>query len=741
MTYRFILLHFSLIFVFNVLLSQGQSVKAKYGKIGNYKGKPTIFVNEKPMAPIFYSLTHVYGGRWSWEEIPSRNIKNFANAGIRLFQVDLYFEDIWYKDKENLDIAKAQRQVKGVLNMCPDANVVIRIHVNAPFWWNEENKDEATQFADGSLDQREYGAPFNNEDGDTDRPLRASLASEKYNKLAGTKLAEFCKQLAGTPEGNSVIGIHVSGGVFGEWHYWGYPNHDADTGPVMTNHFRKWLKNKYKTDYGLQKAWANNKYNLNNASVPDTIERLYTSNGNFRDPAKERRVIDYFTCQQEVVADDIEYYCKIVKDSWPRPLIVGIFYGYLHMTFSRQASGGHLFIERILNSPYIDYLSAPQSYFWMSSNVGGAGHSRGVIESTLLHNKLFLDEVDNGRLQQYDIEYKKSEFFNVADPTNYIDTKYIPVIRRSAVSPLTKGIGLWYYDFGPRFSSGWWDNPTLLKNIKEEKVFFEKNNEHERISQADVLFVYDQESFYYLYNKWTPVSDDLIDKAVAESYKSGAVIDHIYLFDLDKVNLKQYKVIAFMNTYKLTQKQKDFIKNNVAKDNRRLIFNYMPGYTDGENLNEKFVSNVTEMKLEPFKYNEKPVVEIKAKGFPEVSYNFMAPVNPLMVIKDANTIPLGFLKGTDKVIVAKKESKDHNIIYGTLPIHDPSFFRELFRTAGVHIYNEVNEVTYSGCGVLWVHSVSGGERILKLKNGKTIKVSIEPYSTTLFDSETGNKIF
>ncbi|HEX8545727.1 MAG TPA: hypothetical protein VF691_02135, partial [Cytophagaceae bacterium] len=397
-TYLLLMLSFCLTSIPAELKAQASTPKV--AKVEIYKGKPTIFVNEKAMAPIFYSLTHVYSGRWSWEENPKRNLKNFGDLGVRLFQVDLYFEDIWYKDQDQLDIGKAQKQVRGVLAACPDANVVVRVHVNAPFWWNDENPEELTQYADGPLDTRPYGPPFNNEDGDTERPRRASLASEKYRKIAGVKLVEFCKRMSASPEGQSVIGIHVSGGVYGEWHYWGYPNHDADTGPAMVNHFRSWLKNKYKTDGNLQKAWKTEKFTLSNATVPDTTERLFTSNGIFRDPQKERRQIDYFTCQQETVADNIEYYCKIVKDSWPRPLIVGVFYGYLHMTFSRQASGGHLFIERILNSPYIDYLSAPQSYFGMSANAGGPGHSRAIIESTLLHKKLFLDEVDNGGLQE-----------------------------------------------------------------------------------------------------------------------------------------------------------------------------------------------------------------------------------------------------------------------------------------------------------------------------------------------------
>ena len=377
------------LFLLFPILIAGQSPKTAEVKM--YLGKPTLYVNDQPVSPDFYSLTHAYGARWSWEEVPQRNLKNFADAGFRLFQLDLYFEDIWYKGADTLDIGKARRQVKGLLDVCPDAAVVIRVHVNAPFWWNEANPEECVKFANGPIDSRSYGPPFNNEDGDTDRSLRASLASLKWRKESGDKLAEFCKRMAETPEGKSVIGIHVSGGVYGEWHNWGFIDNDPDSSPAMTSYFKTWLQHKYLTTKALQKAWNSNRFSLENASIPDTAERNFTNDGIFRNPEKEQRVIDYYTAQHEVVAEDIEYFTSLVKKNWPRPLIVGVFYGYFHMTFCRQAAGGHLFIERILNCPTVDYLSAPQSYWGATQLAGGSGNSRGVIESAILHGKLWLD--------------------------------------------------------------------------------------------------------------------------------------------------------------------------------------------------------------------------------------------------------------------------------------------------------------------------------------------------------------
>ena len=710
------------------MLLAGQSPKT--AEVKTFNGKPTLFVNNKVVAPDFYALTHAYGARWSWEEVPQRNLKNFCEIGFRLYQLDLYFEDIWYKNIDTLDIGKARRQVKGLLDVCPDAGIVIRIHVNAPYWWNEANRSECTEYGDGPVDDRSYGPPFNNEDGDVNRPLRASLASLKWRQESGQRLAEFCKRMADTPEGKSVIGIHVSGGVYGEWHNWGFIDHDPDLGLPMTNYFRKWLKNKYTTDQLLQKSWKNSDYSLSSATVPGSAERNVTTDGIFRNPQKEQRVIDYFTAQQQVVAEDIEHFCKIVKDNWPRHLIVGVFYGYFHMTFCRQASGGHLFIERILNCPYIDYLAAPQSYWGETRGLGGSGNSRMVIESAMLHGKLCLDEVDNGGLQN------NSAIDEVRNKGNY-DPNYVPVISRSAIYPLMRGAGLWYYDFGPRNSFGWWDNPVYLKNIKAEKEFFEKKASQPFQSMADALVVWDQESFYHVKNGWTPICYNIIDQAFEESLHAGVACDHIYLFDLDRVDLKKYKAVMFMNTYKMTAIQREFIRKKVASEGRTLIFNYLPGYTDGFKNNIAFVKEVTGFSITSVVSSKTPNVIVKNPG---LLYKMESAVNPMVLIIDPTSETLSELADTSGVVMARKTEKNSFTVFSTLPIHGADVFRELFSKAGCHVYNMANDFTYACNGMILIHSKDGGRRQITLPGNKKIELEVSKATTLLLDAKTGGII-
>ncbi len=721
------------IFLFILILfpffTSAQEVKSAVVK--SYHGRPTIFVNDQPQAPAFYALTHAYGGRWSWEEVAARNLNNFCKIGFRLFQVDLYLEDIWYKNSKTLDIEKSQRQVRGVLDQCPDANIIIRIHVNAPFWWNESHLQECTQFADGPVDlSLKAGPPYHNEEHDIDRALRASLASEVWKKEAGEKLVEFCQRLTKTPEGNAVIGMHVAGGIYGEWHYWGFIDHDPDTGDAMTSYFRKWLKNKYKTNETLQNSWANDAFTFENATVPTTAERLKTQDGFFKDPAVEQRVIDYFTAQQQVVAEDAEYFCRIVKEKWGRPIITGIFYGYLHMTFNRQTVGGHLFIKQILESKYIDYLAAPQTYWNESRKAGGSGNSRGIIESTLLHGKLWLDEIDNGYL------HPKTDRDNIRYTERY-DSTYANIMKRCALLPLMRGIGFWFYDFGVQKGFGWWDNPNYLATMKDEKDFFTDRLTIPYKSEADVLYVWSQDVFYYLKSAPLPITVNVLDHSIEHALRSGTVGDHVYDFDLELVDLNQYKAIVFMNVYKLSTAQRDYIQKKVAQQGRTIIWNYLTGYTNGEKLDIDFVKSLSGINIERFTLEKAPEVHFL---LPNDEYKFSGAIEPLFVVNDKGAEALAELKETHQTLIARKKLKDFVSVFCAVPLNGTNSFREIFREAGCHIYNEQNDFIYANSGLLMLHTKEGGKRNITLKSGKKLDLDLKEGSTILFDSTTGMEV-
>ena len=150
--------------------------------------------------------------------------------------------------------------------------------------------------------------------------------------------------------------------------------------------------------------------------------------------------------------------------------------------------------------------------------------------------------------------------------------KSIATVRRNMMYSFTHGTGFWFYDFGPsgfnggkrlndHGSYGWWDEPSIMKEIKKLKGLFEESLTKPFASDADVLLVHDTKSFYYTgsskvqtymahwANNWMPPA----------IFKTGALHDAIYIADLDKVNINQYKLVIFVNTWVLNEAQKKII--------------------------------------------------------------------------------------------------------------------------------------------------------------------------------------
>ena len=662
-----------------------------------WRGRIALFVDSRPVPPVFYALTDAPGGRWSWEEIPRRNLSLFAAAGIHLFQLDLWLEQMWTAP-DRLDITPALRQIRGVLEVESGAGVVLRLHVNAPLWWCRAHPEECVGYADGPVDTAAPWGLVRPLERDLERCVRHSLSSELWRKEAGERVGDFCRLLAGEPEGDSLIGIHVADGVFGEWSYYGFILHEPDTGDAMTRCFRRWLARKYPSDAELARAWGDPALTREKALVPGMEARRRAVGGVFRTPGSHRSLIDYCLCHQGAVADSLLAFCRVVRHAWPRPILVGVFYGYLFSMFGRQALGGHLEARRVLESPDVDYLSGPQTYQPYSREVGGAGMSRGLLESCALHGKLWLDEMD-----------QPTHLGFVAEPKlTWTRAEAVALLRRNVLHPLLRGHGLWYYDFGPRFSGGWWDDPVLVSEIVRLTDIARELAESDYTSPADVLMVCDPRTFLYTASGFAddPVSEASLDRLAALLYRSGVVFHMVDLRDLSLVDLGRYRVVVLANTWLLGREEMGTLRRRVARDGRHLVFVYAPGYTDGERLSVEAMAEVTGIRIEA------------VDGVGSVRPCFRAP-------------------GAAGEGPTRAGHAGWTSWYFPLPPEDPAVLRELFRAAGAHIWIESGDTLIAGWGRVCVHTKDGGEKTLTLPGGARLRLDLPPACTVLLDARDG----
>jgi hypothetical protein len=108
-------------------------------------------------------------------------------------------------------------------------------------------------------------------------------------------------------------------------------------------------------------------------------------------------------------------------------------------------------------------------------------------------------------------------------------------------------------------------------------------------------------------------------------------------------------------------------------------------------------------------------------------------------VDDPKALSLGVFQN-NAVGFSRKQLKNSTSWYMALASAEPALWRYIFQQAAAHVYTDQGDVIYGGSGVLAIHTDAGGDRRITLKNGVQKNIILEPYSTTLLDSETGENL-
>lgn len=676
-----------------------------------HRGRPTLFLNDAPVLPYVYALTDCPGGRLSYEEYPAHSMRKFADSGVRLFQLDIWLEDLWAEDG-SFDITIAVKQIRGVLEICPDAAVFFRFHTTPPKWWSRKHPDECVAYADAPFLADERSHDFERYlERDNLAVRRHSYASRQWRDDVSGRLTLFLEELAAHPEGARLAGVHPATGVYGENHYWGFMDHEPDVCDPMHRAFGEHLRSRDAR-----------------GGVPGVEARRHTSDGIFRDPDRDRLTIEYYAFQHQLVAESVVHFCRLVKEAWPRQVVTGAFYGYYFSLFGRAATGGHLCEEIVLGSPYVDYLSAPQAYTRALREVGGAGASRGLLDSARINGKLWLDEMDQpthrgtllGGMPVYDL-----------------DTS-VQILRRNIASPFVRGQGLWFYDFGPHNHSGWWNHPAYQTEVREMRTLLEERSRAPYQNQSDVLFVYDTKTHLLTAN--SQELDPLTELTCANvsypaAYRSGAVFDVVYLSDLEKVDWSKYRCVVFMNAFAIRAETKQQLRDQVLRDGRHVWWIYAPGYSDFAVNSVDHVTELTGFDLEKRARSEF-VVQTDAGDYGLPDPGEAHRLDWVLIPRAPDEIH-GRYRDAEDAAIAVTRGPTHTSWFFSLPPTRAQVFRHFFRQCGVHIYNECDDSLLEGSGLLVVHTAEGGRRTLTMRDGTRVDLDLDPAETVVLDSTTG----
>ena len=404
----------------NVLLAVIAPLGWRVGEVG---GQPTLLHGETPVSPVFF-----------WQAVPSEPEFSYLGAhGVHLYSLfssATHYRKPYWKSRDEIDISYMTDEMDRVLKLDPDACFLPRVYAIAPEWWIRENPEERLVCG-----------------GEAGVVNHESFASVKARKEVGAAFREVVRRLF-VRYGDRLVGIHVANGPWGEWFTWdaevasqkyhGENPTASDVSEPMRKAFVRYLRKKYGNDVArLRTAFADPRATFETVCIPTKAERQRLDVGVWRDPARGRRVMDYFECHHAVTVSMISHYCKIVKEVSGGKLVTSVFYGYTPEE-SWGLESDHRATARLYRSADVDILASPHTY--SRRRPGGDGAFRQYFSSAARHGKLFVDEADD----RTHLELLKAGRRDGAFSKDMNDS--LGVLWRAFGNSVTRACGMWYMD-------------------------------------------------------------------------------------------------------------------------------------------------------------------------------------------------------------------------------------------------------------------------------------------------------
>lgn len=632
------------------------------------RGGPAIVIDDQPYAPIFFAGNSQFGR----DEILAEQVKLAGSAGINLVSLNNFLH-------------APMDEILGRLALFEKANLnayfYLHVWVGPPQDWVTAHPEQCITKADGS------------------RINMASPSSELWQALTIEKLEAFVSALEDSRFRSRIIGLSLDYLNTGEWFY-PDTNDFTDYSEANLAAFRKWLKTTYKSNSKLTKAWLGDAdggvgLDFDTVTFPTSETRDQAAWGVFRGLPVHQSAIDMQRFQSDTIANVIALYASTVKKASKGRLLVGAFYGYtmeLNANGPRAlANSGHLALHRLLESPDINIVQAPISYF--ERGLGQPGHFHFPVDSITLHGKLPILEDDT--------------FTHLSPPPEdpvvpgHPDRaktlqETLSLTRRNIGNALGHGCGLWYFDLystGAWNDSEFWSSTTLSRRIAAE---LRDNPPFE----PQIAVVVDEDSPNWLQATTQPLLYQSLYAWRTELDRIGAPVGYYLQSDLPRLP-EGIKLLIMANPYLLTDSQLDAI-NRFLKRGATVAVTYAPNIigpngTDMEHM-ERFVKMGLEARLDEGRLSFESIDTGEVVDIADVM------ISPRIIVRAKDVHVLAKYSGTDDVAAAARPEGKGVMVYTGVPRLSVGLLRLLCTRSGVHLYTDAPGMTAVVGDYLIIHT-------------------------------------
>ena len=735
-------------------------------QLKQYHGTPTVFLDDKP---AFFGC-HLVGYMLPESMNAHQPIaQKYSEAGVHIYSVDTLTHE-WVgpraDDPNPYDFSLVLPRLQSYIDVDPEALFLLRMGFETRWapenWWNEMYPDEVEILSDGA----KWGQSF---------------ASGLWKAQVNDLLEKFIAHLRSTGLFERVVAFQVGAGSSGEWikDMSCMLQETMDYSAPMQRHFRGWLRERYQNDTAaLQAAWADQSVTFETAEVPSHDEQSETTTKHsFRDPQRERKTIDFYTCFAELCADDLLEFCRTVRRITKNEKLVGGFFGYVmelawNMGFfadsgtlaasevSTLQRSGHLGLHKVLHSPDIDFLVSPYGYAFRG--LGGDGLPMQPAESLRVHGKMYFMEEDTLMHNNFDPGGRNQSIENS-----------IAVYQRNFAQAITHAHAVTWFE-----TADLHEDDSL---VEERKWWIRRFQELgtwglqlDRKPAADTAVFLDDESFFYESNTNNVDLPLIWRQRVVGLNRFGAPHDMYLLDDLLTGELPAYKLYVFLNPFHLDNHRREVLKKILRRDGRVALWLYAPGFLNsqagsGEGslpaMHIDYMTDLTGLRFGQGNGPWGPLMHVTnfnhpiTQGLPQDWFwGSTNPIGPLFHLEDPEATTLGQVVYSlgrckpgfgVKTFQGDEPAGSWSSVYLAAPDLPAPVLRGIARFAGVHLYNEDGDVLYATPELLSVHSVAGGKRTFHLpkpvevvydlfnkqvlaKQVRIFEVELPPRSTALF---------
>lgn len=535
----------TLILGFYLQTSFGQSFINK-ADVRKENGSVGLWINNRQVPPFAY-MSYLGESRY-YDEVARHGLDLFClpaylgDLGINSMSGINPFRPTFWTGENQYDFKIIQKEFEKLISVKKDAKVIIRVHLDPPTWWLDQNPSERCALPDG-------------------KTLRVSYSSEKWRADAGKTLKALMDWLRQSDYNGNIIGIHIAGGSTEEWFYH-YKDHFYDQSTARSSDFRKWLRVRYDNDLvRFRTAWGDQNITFETAEEADISGTL--KGEALMEKNRNTQRLDSYDYHAQVIVGNIKYFSKIVKQESEGRLLTGAFYGY-HL-FVHDPRRGHGSLKELLMYPDLDYLSSPNDY---RREVGLDWLPMAAIKSVQMHGKLWMAENDTRTALTKLLKEVAPEINPPGDwysspvwkgPQNMRISSEL--LWKNAARMLAYGYGGWWFDMW----GGWYSDESFLSVFQSLNHLYAKKKSGKPQYQPEVVVVVDEKLQFYdeTYGKIT-------GSILSNRYPlgiTGTSFDIVLRSDLDSLKTKNYKVVWYLGLHELSEKEKRTIGGLKVKTN------------------------------------------------------------------------------------------------------------------------------------------------------------------------------